>query len=146
MGMHPSPLLIQQVNRAARLMSAALGGQVVCERGIMEDVVRDWRQRASAAAMASGQVQPQQQEAGEGEGVTLSPTIRAGGNYASAGSSPTGVVARSPRPHLSLTVPPAPGDETPPGGDLLMTPQASPSPGELRVARSFMGATGSFTK
>ena len=105
---------------------------MVCERGIMEDVVRDWRRKA----------------AGEQPEVTLSPT-----GLGSDASSPAGF--RSPtRPHLMLTVPEAVAtDTTSPRQGSPATPRGTPSGGgmtpggpEVRIARSFMGTTGSFTK
>lgn len=35
----------QPVNRAARLMSAAHGGQVVCEKSLVDGVLEDWKAR-----------------------------------------------------------------------------------------------------
>ncbi|GAX81538.1 hypothetical protein CEUSTIGMA_g8966.t1 [Chlamydomonas eustigma] len=44
----------QPVNRAARLMSAAHGGQVLCERGVMEEVAREWRKRLQPNSFMNG--------------------------------------------------------------------------------------------
>ena len=43
----------QPVNRAARLMSAAHGGQIVCERSLMDSVLEEWHARYGDVARLS---------------------------------------------------------------------------------------------
>ena len=77
-------------------MSAAHGGQVVCERGIMDDVVREWKQRAASAA--TGQVLPTSPGSGVQQGA--------------AAASPHLTLAVSPASpgDIFMTPPPSPGE------------------------------------
>ena len=47
----------QTVNRAARLMAAACGGQIVVERSIVDSVVSEWKKRFPPL-VADGQLKP----------------------------------------------------------------------------------------
>jgi hypothetical protein len=102
------------VNRAARLMSAAHGGQILCERGVMEQVAAEWALRLGVA-----RAQRQGTEGGGGAGPLSSSSLSTElgwsvGSPATAGSTPAwapskaaaaAAAAGSPGKHVSQPLP-----------------------------------------
>lgn len=161
----------QPVNRAARLMSAARGGQIVCERRLMEQVAEEWSRRFGAerklepAALQLSQLSGQTPGTPHAMHVKRLASMLAGSRTPSQGdnsfvstaspmhASPAPARAASESPHSKLRGPTlssiAPAGGLPRGTQSYTqasnTDHSLALPKDVRLARSFISGA-SFTK